>query len=220
MRSEHQLLRWRSDEQLQTTDAELISGSVAEPECFAVLFRRYAPALQRYAVRRLGPAKADDVVAETFLHAFRQRQRYRVDESPNARAWLYGIATNLIGRQRRAEVRQYRALARTGMDTELWQFTDAVDERVSAEALERVLADSLASLPSKQREALLLVVWAELSYEETAQALQIPVGTVRSRISRARAQLRRELEMAATPEAPAQAQPGTAVQPTTIERSQ
>lgn len=214
MRSEHQLLPRRSDGQLQMTDAELISGSVAQPECFALLFRRYAPELQRYAVRRLGPAKADDVVAETFLHAFRQRQRYRADQSPNARAWLYGIATNLIGRQRRAEVRQYRALARTGIDTELWQFTDEVDERVSAGALERVLAGSLATLPSKQREALLLVVWAELSYEETARALQVPVGTVRSRISRARAQLRRELERPVALESPSQpeAQGGDAPQ--------
>lgn len=200
MRSEHQLLQRWNDEQLRGTDAELISGSFGQPECFATLFRRHAPALQRYAVRRLGPAKADDVVAETFLQAFRHRQRYRVDESPSARPWLYGIATNLISRERRAEVRQYRALARTGVDAELWQFTDEVDERVSAAASERVLAGSLASLPSKQREALLLVVWAELSYEETAQALHVPVGTVRSRISRARARLRRDLEAAVTAE--------------------
>jgi RNA polymerase sigma factor (sigma-70 family) len=202
VRSEHQLLQRWNDEQLRASDAELISGSVAQPECFATLFRRHAPGLQRYVVRRLGPAKADDVVAETFLQAFRHRQRYRVDEAPNARPWLYGIATNLISRERRAEVRQYRALARTGVDGELWQFTDEVDERVSAEASERVLAGSLASLPSKQREALLLVVWAELSYEETAQALHVPVGTVRSRISRARVRLRRDLEAAGTSESP------------------
>jgi RNA polymerase sigma factor (sigma-70 family) len=215
VRSQQQLLPWRGDQQLQTTDAELIRDSITQPECFAVLFRRYAPQLQRYAVRRLGPALADDVVAETFLYAFRQRERYRVDESPSARAWLYGIATNLIGRQRRAEVRQYRALARTGIDTELWEFTDEVDERVSAGALERVLAGSLAGLPSKQREALLLVAWAGLSYEETARALQIPVGTVRSRISRARAQLRRELERTPDSESGSQSrhEAGDAVRP-------
>lgn len=103
MSSEHELLPWWGDGQLRMTDAELISGSVGQPEYFSLPFRRHAPALQRYAVRRLGPAKADDVVAETFLQAFRQRECYHVDASPNARPWLYGIATNLIGRQRRAE---------------------------------------------------------------------------------------------------------------------
>jgi RNA polymerase sigma-70 factor (ECF subfamily) len=171
------------------TDAELISSSVAEPDRFAELFRRHASALQRYAIRRLGPAKAEDLVAETFFQAFRQRQRYRIEWS-DARPWLYGIATNLISRERRAEVRQYRAFARTGVDAQLVQFSDEVESRVDAASLDRVLARVLAVLPTEQREALLLVAWAELSYVEAAQALGIPVGTVRSRISRARACLR------------------------------
>ena len=108
-------------------------------------------------------------------------------------AWLYGIATNLVGRHRRDEIRLFRALARTGVDPVIAPFTDQVDERVTAVAASRRLAEALAALKAAYRDALLLVAWGGLSYEETADALGIPVGTVRSRISRARADLRRAL---------------------------
>ena len=112
-------------------DATVIQFSRHEPEHFTVLFRRHAPHIQRYVVRRLGPDAADDIVAETFLLAFRHRDRYDAARA-DARPWLYGIATNLIGRHRRAEVRLYRALARTGADPVTEPFTDRVDDRVSA----------------------------------------------------------------------------------------
>jgi RNA polymerase sigma factor (sigma-70 family) len=176
-------------------DAALIRLSRQEPERFAELFRRHAPPLQRYVVRRLGPDAADDVVAETFLLAFRQRDRYDLTR-PDARPWLYGIATNLIGRHRRAEIRQYRAFARTGADPVTESFTDQVDARVSAGTAGRPLAAALAGLPAAHRDTLLLVAWGELSYEEVATALGVPVGTVRSRLSRARSRLRRTLREA------------------------
>ncbi|HLK02309.1 MAG TPA: sigma factor, partial [Streptosporangiaceae bacterium] len=96
-------------------DATLIQLSRHEPELFTELFRRHAPHIQRYVVRRLGPDSAEDIVAETFLLAFRHRERYDPARQ-DARPWLYGIATNLIGRHRRSEIRLYRALARTGAD--------------------------------------------------------------------------------------------------------
>jgi RNA polymerase sigma factor (sigma-70 family) len=173
-------------------DAGLIRRSQQDPELFAELFRRHAPAIQRYAARRLGPGAAEDIVAEVFLAAFRQRGRYQLSQ-PDARPWLYGIATNLIGRSRRAEIRQYRALARTGTDPVTEPFTDQVDARVSAAGQVRVLAAALARLPAGHRDALLLVAWADLSYEQAARSLGVPVGTVRSRLSRARAQIRRSL---------------------------
>jgi RNA polymerase sigma-70 factor (ECF subfamily) len=143
-------------------------------------------------VRRLGQDAADDIVAETFLLAFRQRDSY--DQArPDARPWLYGIATNLIGQHRRAEIRLYRALARTGADPVTESFTDRIDDRVSASTASRRLAAALARLSAELRDTLLLVAWGDLSYEETATALGIPVGTVRSRISRARSALRRSL---------------------------
>src|SRR4029077_13125696 len=96
-------------------DAALIERSWQEPEAFAALYDRHAAPIHRFVGRRLGDQMADDVVAETFLAAFRRRKRYdlcRVD----ARPWLYGIAANLIGKHRRAEVRMLRAFPRTGAD--------------------------------------------------------------------------------------------------------
>jgi RNA polymerase sigma factor (sigma-70 family) len=173
-------------------DAAVIRLSLHEPEHFTVLFRRHASQLQRYVVRRLGPDAADDVVAETFLLAFRQRNRYDQARG-DARCWLYGIATNLIGRHRRAEIRLYRALARTGADPVMEPFTDRVDDRVSASTANRRLAAALARLPAELRDTLLLVAWGDLSYEQAATALGVPVGTVRSRLSRARSKLRQAL---------------------------
>lgn len=134
--------------------------------------RRYADQIQRYVARRVGADAADDVVAETFLLAFRQRERYDMS-SACARPWLYGIATNLIGRYRRAEIRQYRALARIGIDPVAESFADRVDEAVSAGALNRRLAAALAALPASHRDTLLLVAWGGLSHQEAAAALRV-----------------------------------------------
>ena len=175
------------------TDAVAIQLSWHAPEHFTALFRRHAPYIQRYVIRRLGQDAADDIVAETFLIAFRQRYSYDLSRA-DARPWLYGIATNLIGRHRRAETALYRALARTGTDPVAESFTERVDDRVSASAASRRLAVVLARLPEELRDTLLLVTWGDLSYEEAAAALGVPVGTVRSRISRARGKLRRFLD--------------------------
>lgn len=95
-------------------DAAVIERSRTDPECFAKLFDKYAPRLHRYAARRQGDAVADDIVAETFLVAFKQRDGYDLTRS-NASPWLYGIATNLMRRNLRTEIGRYRAFARTGM---------------------------------------------------------------------------------------------------------
>ncbi|GGS96713.1 DNA-directed RNA polymerase sigma-70 factor [Planobispora rosea] len=173
-------------------DASFIERSRHDPEAFAELFRRYAPDIARYVTRRLGDHAADDVVAETFLTAFRQRGGYDVVR-PNARPWLYGIATNLMRRHVRTEVRQLRVVERTGTDPVLAPFTERSNERLSAEAAHRRLAGALAALPRGHRDALLLVAWGGLTYPEVAEALNVRLGTVRSRVNRARSKLRNEL---------------------------
>jgi RNA polymerase sigma factor (sigma-70 family) len=173
-------------------DITIIERSLADPEQFATLFRRHAPAIQRYVTRRIGRESADDVVAETFLVAFRQRAGYRQD-GRDCLPWLYGIATNLVGRHWRAEVRQLRLLARTGIDPVTEPFTDRVDARITADRGKARLGAALASLPAGQRDALLLVAWAGLTYDQIAGVTGVPLGTVQSRISRARRHLRRQL---------------------------
>ncbi|MER5788756.1 sigma-70 family RNA polymerase sigma factor [Streptomyces sp. NPDC001980] len=174
-------------------DAEIVAQSLEQPELFARLYDRYAPDIHRYATRRLGDTVADDITADTFLVAFRIRSRYDLTR-PNARPWLYGIAGNLIGKQRRAEVRALKALARTGHDpvaaswSESW--VEDTDSRIDAQG---PLAGALAALTAADRHVLLLVAWADLTYQEVAEALDIPVGTVRSRLNRARRKVRTAL---------------------------
>ncbi|MEU7884797.1 RNA polymerase sigma factor [Microbispora bryophytorum] len=179
----------------EPSDAVLIEASLTAPERFAGVFDRHADEIHAYAGRRLGPEHADDVTAETFLVAFRKRHRYDTSR-PDARPWLYGIAGNLISGHRRSEVRRLRALARTPRDVDERGLHEEERgaERASAAALRPVLAAALARLSAAERELLLLVAWADLSYEEAAEALKIPIGTVRSRLHRVRAKLRRHLD--------------------------
>ncbi|MFJ8112628.1 RNA polymerase sigma factor [Streptomyces sp. NPDC096132] len=171
------------------SDAVLMAASLDEPERFAVLFDRHAPTIHQYVARRLGRDAADDVTAETFLTAFRIRARYD-SERAGVRPWLYGIAAKLISRHRREEVKALRLLARTGHDPVAESWADSADDRVAAQAVSRPLAKALARLSEGDRHALLLFAWADFTYLEIAEALDIPVGTVRSRLNRARRKLR------------------------------
>lgn len=173
-------------------DATLIALSRTEPEAFAAIFDRHATEIHRYASRRLGAALAEDVVGDTFLAAFRRRDRYDTAYL-DARPWLFGIATNMIGRHRQAEVRFYRALARTGVDPAIESPADDVVSKVVAAGQRRTIAAALARLSPADRHTLLLVDWAELSYDQAAVALQVPIGTVRSRLNRARRKVREAL---------------------------
>lgn len=173
-------------------DAQIIEGSLRRPERFAAIFDRHAAHIQRYLARRLGAQVADDLVAETFLVAFGRRERYDLDR-PDARPWLYGIATNIARQHQRAEIREYRLRGSVGAEPDPAGHADQVAAQVTAQAMHRLLATALADLGGGDREVLLLIAWEGLSYEETARALDIPVGTVRSRLSRARRQLRATL---------------------------
>lgn len=154
------------------------------PEDFAIVFDRHFDAVYAYLQRRIGRDLAEELCAETFLVAFDSRDRYDASRG-GARPWLLGIATNLMRRHWRDEVRQLRAYARTAIDPVLDPF-DGVEERLDATGERRRLVEGLAELSGPERDALLLAAWAELSYPEIAGALEIPLGTVRSRLSRAR----------------------------------
>jgi RNA polymerase sigma-70 factor (ECF subfamily) len=173
-------------------DASLIEQSWAEPERFAVIFERYFAQVHRYLARRAGGKIADDLAAEVFVTAFAQRQRYDLARAC-ARPWLYGIATNLIGTHWRQEQRRYRALARADVRLVAQSDEDLVADRVSAAAAGSALATALAALDRGDRDVLLLVALAGLSYQEVAEALGIPYGTVCSRLNRARRLLRAAL---------------------------
>jgi RNA polymerase sigma factor (sigma-70 family) len=176
-------------------DAEVIAGSLDDPERFAVIFDRHAGEIHRYAARRLGQQPAADVVSEVFLAAFRNRGRYQPGRS-DARPWLYGIATKVISQQLRAEGRRAHLLSAVPVPPPTEFPADDIGDRITAERLRPVLLGVLAELSPADRELVLLVAWAELSYEQAAQALEIPVGTVRSRLHRTRARVRRAIDSA------------------------
>ncbi|MBP2180608.1 RNA polymerase sigma factor [Amycolatopsis magusensis] len=155
---------------------------------FGLLFDRHAAPLRHYLVRRIGEAVADDLVSETFLIAWNQRHRYDPARAA-VRSWLYGIATNLLRRHVRDEVRALRAQpAPDPVDGHAVRVAEQVDAQTAA----RQLAGPLAALAPGDRDVLLLIAWAGLDTTEVAEALDIPAGTVRSRLHRVRRQLRKE----------------------------
>jgi RNA polymerase sigma-70 factor (ECF subfamily) len=135
---------------------------------------------------------------ETFLTAFRIRARFDPARA-GVRPWLFGIAAKQIGRYRRQEVRALKLLARTGCEPVADSWTDSADDRLVAEAAVRSLAGALARLSAGDRHVLLLFAWADLGYQEIAEALDIPVGTVRSRLNRVRRKLRTAAGTASRP---------------------
>lgn len=174
-------------------DAEIIRRSLVDPNVFGVVFERYHDTIFRFVARRQGLDIAADLTADVFIRAFSLRSRYDV-ERESCRPWLYGIASNIIGdelrRQRRSE-RRY--LAMIGLQVNDGDVFERADDQISAEQQAARLQGSLARLRPGDRAVLLLYSIEELTYQEIADALDIPVGTVRSRLSRARRRMR-ELE--------------------------
>jgi RNA polymerase sigma factor (sigma-70 family) len=177
---------------LAKDDADLIARSRRTPEAFAGVFDRHAPYIHRYLARRLGDQAADDLVGEVFLAAFRRRASYDAAHR-DARPWLYGIATKLIAQHRRDEARAFRLRQAITPSADVTCHADRVAADVTAAGLRDTLHAALAELSANDRDVLLLVAQEELTYEQVAAALDIPVGTVRSRLHRARIQLRAAL---------------------------
>lgn len=169
------------------SDSRLIAESIKTPERFAAIFDRHFDALFGYLQRRLGPSVADELVNELFLIAFRDRAKYDTAHK-SARPWLFGIATNLMRRHQRTERRKLLAYSKLGEDPVENEF-ELAERRVDSARQGPALATGLARLRAKDRHVLLLWAWAGLSYEEIATALRIPLGTVRSRLARARREM-------------------------------
>src|SRR5467141_4642680 len=174
------------------SDAEVIGRSRGEPEAFGLIYDRHVATLLRFLGRRAGAKVAEGLVGELFRIAFERRKIFDTSRE-SALPWLYGIGSNLLLKHRRGEARRLRASARMAAAGE------ASDKRAGVKALDARLlfprvAGAIEALPDGEREALLLFAWEDLSYQSMAEALELPIGTVRSRLNRARAQLRELLE--------------------------
>ena len=163
-----------------------------DTDAFVAVFDTHFPALHGYLRRRLGEPLAEELAAETFARAFDARHEYDPGRA-GVRAWLHGIAANLVSGHFRSEGRRLRAYARAAAQVEPTT-PAATPDRADAHVAAAGLSAALAELRPEERDVLLLFAWAELDYEEIAAALGVPVGTVRSRLHRGREKLRAALD--------------------------
>lgn len=181
------------------SDSIVIAESLDIPDRFGIIFDRHYQEIFRYAGRRIPREPAKDVTSEVFQTAFTQRSSYDLTRT-DARPWLYGIAVNTMRRYFRSSNQHERRVARAaahagGFEVQV-EPVAGVDAALDAVRVWPEVARAINCLSIIDREALLLLVWEELTYPEISVALGVPIGTVRSRINRARVQLREMMGLA------------------------
>ena len=160
-----------------------------DADAFGTLFDEHARAIHRYACRLTGDQTgAEDVVAQTFLEAWRLRRKVR-PEGGSLEPWLYGIATNVLRNARRSARRYRAALSRIPDPEPTSDHADALARRAGEQEEVAAARAAVRALRPAEREVVALCVWSGLSYAEAAEALGVPVGTIRSRLSRAKSRL-------------------------------
>lgn len=166
------------------------TGELSETSAFGQLFDQHAQFVYAFCVRRTADlALAEDLTSITFLEAWRHRGRIVTTEGGSALPWLLGVANNVVRNSRRGQ-RRYRAVLERLPEASV---TPAAEDQAMARTVTetklRDALDAISALPEREQEVVMLVLWSGLTYEETATALDIPIGTVQSRLSRARAKL-------------------------------
>ena len=165
---------------------ELRAGS---PDALAALFDLYGDRIHTHCFRQLGSwHEAEDATATVFLEVWRHRSRVVVHDG-SAVPWLFGVATNVCRNLNRSSRRRLRAVGGLPWSEHVPDHAELVTERLDPEARMKQVLAAIEQLPAHEREVLALVAWAGLTYEQAAAALAVPVGTVRSRLSRARKRL-------------------------------
>jgi RNA polymerase sigma-70 factor (ECF subfamily) len=175
-----------SNRLVERSDDDLWSAAArGDADAFATLFTRHGRAIYNFCFRLTADwALAQDLTSVTFLEAWRRREA-KV-EAGAVRAWLFGIANYVVRNQRRTQRRHRAMLDRLGLGGVEPDFADEVDLRIDDEVRMRSVLTALRKLPARDVEVIALCLWADLSYSEASAALGVPVGTVRSRLARAR----------------------------------
>lgn len=185
---------------MNASDDEIMADAVGDPTRFGEIFDRHYVTIHAYLARRLDRNRADDLTGEVFRVALDALARYDPTRG-GVRAWLYGIANNVLRRHLRDGERAERAWARLPSPAPV-DATERVDDELDARLRTALLQQALDRLLPADREALILFAVEQLTYSEIAAVMDTPVGTVRSRISRARSQLRDHLQPDAIPTEP------------------
>lgn len=180
------------NEVVATGDRDLWAAAVGgDDDAFGALFERHSRAVYNFAFRWTADwAAAEDLASEVFLTAWRRRREVVfTTESGSVLPWLLGVATNHLRNQRRGRRRADAAIDRLDRTGDPSDFSDEVLGRMADEAQMAEVQAVVEQLPGHERDVLALCAWAGLDYDEAAIALEVPVGTIRSRLSRARAHL-------------------------------
>lgn len=174
------------------TDALIIKRSLRAPELFGAIFDRHIHQVHGYLSRRAGQDTGDSLAGEVFRIAFENRSRYLTDREC-ALPWLYGIAANVLRQHLRGEHRRQRLVTKLSSAALRLELEGDDSDRLNAQGELATVLHALELLPDAEREAVLLYAWEELSYEEIAVAQDVPVGTIRSRLNRARKRIRERI---------------------------
>jgi len=177
---------------IDRTDAELISASLNDPAVFGTIFERHYQAVYRFTARRIGAGDATDLTADTFVRAFEIRHRYN-PEYASCLPWLYRIAQNLVGDRLRRVRRSGRIYLVAAAEALTAEFGEEADNRIVATSISGQLNDALRQLSKRDRNTLLLYALEGLTYAEIGRTLDIPAGTVGSRLARARRQISEQI---------------------------
>lgn len=182
-----------------SSDDDLWRRVPLQPAAFGELFERHATAVHAFCARRTGDlALAEDLTSVVFLEAWKRRGAVDL-ERDSALPWLLGIANNLCRNARRSLRRQRAALKRLPTSLHAPGADDEAIARADAAGSLRAATQAIAALSRGEQEVVVLVLWSGLSYDEAAEALDVPVGTVRSRLARARQKLQVSLAVSITP---------------------
>ena len=172
-----------SDEDLWASSAQ------GRTDAFGQLFDRHVDSVYRYCFRRTGSwSDAEELTSITFLEAWRTRGKAHLQDG-SLRPWLLGVATNVDRNRRRAARRYSGVLSRLPHPEVVPDIADASVAKIDAEAIAKRVLVELNRLPDRDRDVAILCLGQGLTYAEAAAALKIPVGTVRSRLNRARSRL-------------------------------
>lgn len=184
------IMRGVSTDSLEPSDSELIArAQTGEREAFAMLYRRHQAVVYRFArAMTRSDTMAEDVVQEVFLGFMRQLGRYDASRAVLT-TYLFGVARN-ISRHRMRGLRRLTSLDAAGDPVSM----DDPAARVAQSDQVRHVRAGIAALPMRYREVILLCDIHDLSYVDAAAALRVPLGTVRSRLHRARQQLLERLQ--------------------------
>jgi RNA polymerase sigma-70 factor (ECF subfamily) len=181
------------------SDSQLWSqASAHDGAAFGELFERHSKSVYNHCFRLTGSwSAAEDLTSVVFLQAWRRRDQVRL-HSESILPWLLAVANNAARNAERSIRRHRLLLAKLPKSSESTEFEDGVGNRIDDERRMHWILMIASRLKAKEREIIALCDWSGVSYSEAATALKIPVGTVRSRLSRAREHMRTLLDEAIT----------------------